>query len=300
MAVFDGFQRMSFDGIAFPVSDVVVKGSVRHHVHEFPHSPGGEPEKMGRKLYTVSLTAHFHELPFTDLDEFYPKLYPEGLSTLQRTWEAQKTADLVVPNLGTIRAFCTEWTRKVDFRGARTGELVDLQFLEDQEKDYLLENVIEFGEDFQKTYDRLEALMGTKIPEPPSVFQAINDVVTAILAISGAADASQRLLAAKIAGLTQLCSTAEREVAELQDASNWQVLEALKDLWKAAVDLGEQVGGPEVQILTYEVLGTMAIAQVSTAIYGTAERARELLDLNDIPDVFAIPPGTRIRYLRES
>ncbi len=100
MAAFDALLRASFLDYPFPVQDIDVKGGLRDHVHEYPHAPGGAPEKLGRKLYEFTFTC-----PFLTGLRGYPKLWPETLATLRIFFEGQNTGDLVVPTIGTINTF---------------------------------------------------------------------------------------------------------------------------------------------------------------------------------------------------
>lgn len=301
--IFTTFQKASFNGITFPVSQITVKGGIRHHVHEFPHSAGGDPEKMGRKLYTVRFRAHFHALPGTDMEREYPNLYPAGLTQLRAWLDLETTADLVIPNVGTIKAFGTDWTQTADLADALTGETLELEFLEDQDKAALAEGkgssnpakVTAANDDLQAK----AALLDYKKTAKTGLFQAINDAVTAVDGALGLADASNRLVAGKLNAVADLCSRADAEIEAFQDPINHEVLEALKALWAAAADLAEDIPGVAATILTYRVPTVMSIGQVSTAIYGTSDRAVELLQLNPITDAFAIPVDTQVKYFEK-
>ena len=88
MPLFDNLERASFAGYAFPVSDVEVTGGLRDHVHEYPHSPGGAPEKLGRKLYEFSFTS-----PMLAGFPRYPKLWPETAASLRIVFEGGAVLD---------------------------------------------------------------------------------------------------------------------------------------------------------------------------------------------------------------
>lgn len=290
------FQSASFAGLKFPCSRVRMRGGLRHHVHVFPHSPGGDPEKMARQLYTVEMTCFFHELPQTDFEEEYPTLYPTQLVLLQKLFEQGKTDNLVIPNVGTMKAFATDWDRDFDFAKAMSGESTVFTFLEDQEKATLFENDFEFGANTMGAkVHSIVALWGTPNRPPPSIFQTINDAVTAVLAVEGVADASSKLLEAKVRAVADLCSQADR-LTEMQDPLNHAALRALKDLWLTASKLADDILQKQDVIATWRVPKVMAVTQVASAIYGDAERAMEILQLNPIEDAFAIPAGTLVRY----
>lgn len=291
------FQKASFNGIEFPIARVAVKGGIRHHLHEFPHSPGGEVEKMGRKLYAISMTAFFHDVPDSDLAEQYPELYPQRLFALQRALEDETTGPLVIPNLGTIQAVGVDWRRAFDFGMSLTGEAVDLEFVEDQDRDTVFENVdLGRGALDRKNYQLQALVQENKIPGL-SVFQAINDVMTAIQAVEGLGDAAAKLMEAKLLQLVELCATADR-LASMQLPENHHALRELKALWLTATQAVEDVLARRHPIHTWTVGKLMGVAEVSTAIFGSADHAMDLLQMNPIEDAFAIPAGTVLRYYR--
>lgn len=294
----EGFQKASFDGNAFPVSKISVKGASRKHVHEFPHSPGGEIEKMGRKLYEIRLTAHFHQIAHSFLDEQYPNLYPKTLSTLRGLFEEEKTASLIVPNIGTIQAYCTDWDQTFDFTRAMSGEETEFVFLEDQDRDQLLD-LSDFGTGLEEKMYTLVGFLGTTFPKPPSIFQQLNDLVTALGAIQGVTDVALKLIEAKLLAIANICQQID-QLDEMQVAESFKVLQAMKEVWMAAISMASDIEQRRSPIQTYTVPRLMSAAQVSMNIFGTAERAMEILNLNPIDDAFAIPAGTVVRFYQES
>jgi hypothetical protein len=60
MAIFDSLQAFQFGEFLFPFRSYSIKGGMREHLHEFPHG-GIAPEKLGRKLYEISVTGLFLE-----------------------------------------------------------------------------------------------------------------------------------------------------------------------------------------------------------------------------------------------
>lgn len=301
MPVFEGFPAASFGGIKIPVTRISMRGGVRKHTHEFPHAPGGEQEKLGRKLYVIRITAQFHDLPGTEFAARFPNCYPGSLLELRRKFEAQETDDLVVPSVGTIRAFALDWEQVADFAQALSGEEVTLEFEEDQDSAFLLETMFEFGANaLPARADKLsaQAALADYFGQPkPSIFDQINDAVAAAQGVIDQGDMYQRLAAAKFEYVASLCSTADRDVDALQHPKNFLLLEALKDVWSASADLAQTLSGQTDKIATFTVPREMSIGAVSTAIFGDSSHAVELLDLNPIDDAFAIPAGTTIRYL---
>ncbi len=301
MPVFDDFPAAAFGGIKIPISRISMRGGIRKHTHEFPHSPGGEQEKLGRKLYTVRMTAHFHDLPGTDFAARFPNCYPGSLLELRRMFEAQATDDLVIPSVGTIKAFALDWEQVADFGNATSGEEVSLEFEEDQEAAFLTGTMFEFGADALSSRAATlsaKAALADYFGQPkPSIFDQINDAVTAAQGVIDQGDAYARLAAGKLEYVASLCALADRDVQAVQHPKNFVLLDALKDVWASASALSRTLSGQTDQIATFTVPRKMAIGAVSTAIYDDASHAVDLLNLNPIEDAFAIPAGTSIRYL---
>jgi prophage DNA circulation protein len=298
----DGFEKASFEGVPIYYSSRSVKGGIRHAIHEFPHSPGGEVEKMGRKLYTITFTCMMHDIPGSDLEREYPDNYAQ-LAVLRQLFEEEKTGALVVPGIGKIRAVATTWTQ--DFNAQqRSGETLTLEFVEDQDSALLTDRLVELGgaTRLEELNDNLVAQMAIadfKKAETFSVFQQINDAVTAVQGVFGQADAYSRLVEGKIRGLENLCLYADSELEEMQDPSNHLVLDALKDLWFAARQLADNVVETRQTIRVYTVKRRTTVGQLATIIYGSADRASDLLQLNGFEDAFDIPAGTKVNYVGE-
>lgn len=297
----NAFPKAAFDGIEFAYSEVQVKGGIRHARHEFPHSPGAEIEKQGRHPYAIQFTCTFHFVKGSALDREYPELYPTRLRQLRERFEKEITADLVVPNIGTIKAVCVGWHQTFKSEHA-SGETVVLEFLEDQDAAKAFEDqTTDFGATaLAETNDALLAALALadfKKAATQSIFQDINDAVTFVQGILGQADAFSNLVAGKIAALNQLISFADSTVEELQDPVNYQVLEALKDLWATCTKIQNEVLGQESQIRVYTVPRLMSVGQIAVEIFGSSEKVGEVLQINSFADEFAVPAGTKVKYV---
>jgi len=302
MPIYAKFQKASFSGINFPYSQITIQGGLRHHVHEFPHSAGGDLEKMGRKVYVIRFRCPFHDLPGSDLEQSFPQLFPNRLQNLIALFDKETTAELVVPSLGTIKVAATDWQGRAEMSEALSGETWDIEFTEDEERASLIKDIPKYGvaamraagdnlaEQAKKAYDEGRV---------PGLFELINDAITEVDGVLGEADAYTRLVAAKIHAVADLCGRADREIDELQSPMNHVLLEALKSVWANAVDLSENFGETQ-DILVYRVPKLMGIGQVSANVYGTTERAFEIMQFNAIPDPFAIPAGTELNYLSDA
>jgi prophage DNA circulation protein len=297
----DAFPRAAFDAVEFPYSEVTVKGASRHAIHEYPHTAGGEPEKMGRRPYMISFRGVFHDVPGSDMWRDYPRLYPDRLRQLRDKFDKELTADLVVPTVGTIKAFATSWAQKFDVR-VSSGETFDLEFLEDQQSATLVDFALEYASMtvIRETNDSLQiaaALADFNKVATVGLFQKINDAVTAVQAVSGQADAYARVVEGKIQAVVNLCAYADAALEEMQDPVNHLILNALKDLWLASKELAENIVDTRQDIREYRLPKVMSIGEVSNTLFGTTERGWDILQMNAIEDAFAIPAGTLLKFV---
>ena len=290
MPRFDSLQRASFNGIKFPVEEIEIRGGLRDHVHEYPHNPGGTPEKLGRKLYEVELVGLFH-----DTFAKYPNLYPDGLNALQSHFDDELTADLIVPTVGTIKAYAFQWRRRATGR-QRSGERVTLVFREDQPADGLDAFVATAtGPGGWDGLCQNLALKLDDLPSTDSLFDSITNAMNALLSVKDTADRYGGLLAAKLDALVSLCAQVD-QLAVMKDPTNWSTASALRDVWAAAKSAQDDLSNKRSSIRHFITPTVMPIGEVARAIYGDGSRQIELLQLNPIDDAFAIPRGTDIRY----
>ena len=290
MPIFDTFQRASFNGTPFPVDSIDVRGGIREHVHEYPHSDGGTPEKMGRKLYEIHFSALFH-----DRFAAYPGLYPGTLSTLQGVWESQLTANLVVPTIGSIKAYAVSWDRKAVGR-VRSGERVELVFREDMPVagiEAFLMNATN-----SNAMNSAGAALRAAMPagqSHPSLFDDLLNAVNSLLGVVDQANLYGNLIQAKLLGILSMCQDLDA-MTFLQDPSNWQLAAAMRDVWKTTADGLKDLAAKKHTLSTFFTRVTMSVSDIAIALYNDATRAVELLQLNPIADAFAVPAGTAISY----
>ena len=289
MPAFDSLQRARFEDVVFPVTDITVSGGLRDHVHEYPHSPGGAPEKLGRKLYTFKLTC-----PFLQGFSGYPNLWPEGLDQLRQICEEERTEDLTIPTLGTIKAYATSWTEKA-VSGNRSGVMVDLEFREDQSSAYLLTQMIDI--DQSNVAGALTAL-NTELAKTNlgDFFSSIKDAANSLLAVKDQAELYANVIEAKAAGLSQLCQQADELLHPLDNPVNFRVLSALHDLWRSSNKLNADALKLAIPTTPFVTASLMSVADISTAIYGDTSHAVDLMRGNTLADPLSVPPGTLIKY----
>jgi prophage DNA circulation protein len=289
LGVFVDLPRAKFGDYEFPVEGMRIKGGLRDHVHEYPHSPGGAPEKLGRKLYEIDVTANF-QATF----RAWPGLWPDRLADLRDMFEKEETASLVIPTIGTIQAYCFEWDQEMTAK-ILSGEKATFKFREDQTTAFLIENLVQVSvQSMAAAGDRFAAEAAKQDPQL-GIFDQITNAVNSGLALIDTANAYFGLIEAKVLGIIQLCREADQRVSLFLDPSNNAMLEALKELWASATTLHENLLQKSNPLTTYTVPATMAVTQISTILYGSTDRAMEILQLNPIENAFEVPGGTRLR-----
>lgn len=289
MAAFDNLQIAQFEDIKFPVSKITVSGGLRDHVHEYPHSPGGAPEKLGRRLYTVKM-----HIPAMQGFKAYPNLWPEGLDQLRQVFEEERTENLVIPTLGTIKAYALNWNEETDYSN-RSGVSVDLEFREDQSSAYLLTQMIDI--DQSDVAGALAALTGTLDGgNLGDFFSSIKDAANSLLAVKDQAELYANVIEAKAAGLSQLCQQADELLHPLDNPANFRVLSALHDLWRASNKLSVDALKLTIPTQPFVTAGLMSVADISTLLYGDTSHAVDIMRGNALPDPLSIQPGTLIKY----
>ncbi len=289
--VFDKLLRASFDGIEFPWTEVDVSGAIREHEHEYPHAPGAALEKLGRKLYEVRFKCSFHET-----FRKYPKLWSQSLPRLVKLFESEETKDLVIPNVGTIRACCVKWSRSL-VAPKRSGETVDLTFREDQEQAFLVNKLLTVSTQSLSSTAQKFAIEAAKIKPKESLFDSIQASVNSVLAIVDTAQSYGNLIESKLLAVAGMCDDADRRLKVLNDPLNHELLDALLTLWDSILGLQTDLAKTGGVMLTYTLQRGMSLIELSKALYdGDGSRAVELLQLNAIVDPFDLPQSTQIRY----
>lgn len=299
MPEFDSLRRASFDGIEFPVKRVSIKGRYRHHEHEYLRVPGAVIEKLERSVYNIEMEAAI------DVNiRGYGTLWPDGINALQKKYESGTTGPLVIPTIGTIPAFQPEWDRTADMARLRSGELLKLSFKEDQTERFVqLALVKTQQQSVQTSTDALTAkrlLLGVVPPGDANLFDQIVGAANSVLAIKDQADLYGGLLAAKLARLTNLMNQADKQLESLKHPENSDVLDAFLELWNAGVNmatnLAESPRGPKL----WTVPRLMSVGDIASAIYGSTERANEIMLNNRLSDPFQVTAGTKIIYFEDA
>ena len=298
--IFDQLQTFAFGGYKFPARSYSVHGAIRDHVHEYPHSPGGSPEKLGRRLYEVRVTGVFVEdnaLPPAHRGKYGGSLFTRQLNLLRALWDEQTTDTLVLPHIGSLQAYALTWDEKADSRN-RSGVEVDIVFREDQESTQLAVSVDIGATTFPERADNFASVVAQLYGnEPtPNLFAQINSVANSLIAIKDQSDLYGNLIASKIAGLNALLAQADKAVRDLDQPDNLQLLESFLSLWDSAQGLARDTANKGGDMRTFVVPVLMTVGDVSTALYGTPSKGTDLMALNPLDEPLAIPAGTKIRY----
>lgn len=295
-SVLEGAPRASFDQIEFPFLSRVARAEFRQHTHEFPKMAGGQPEKLGRKLWSFSF-----ECPFHASNLYFPDLYPAALDALTERWARGLTAELVIPEMGILRAFITKLERRR--RGAiLSGEDVSLEFLEDDLQAFrnattsvgraaldeaavnVREELLGFGAD-----DR--DLREAKVEPYKEPLDRLLNAVDFVLGIRDQVELFGARVGAQLEGIAAAC----RELHELLKGPDLSPLrEGLRSLWDATYQLQQDLmnKGPGSSLVTYVVPAVMSVGQIAQQLYGEASRGAEILALNaGIADPFEVDAG---------
>ncbi len=325
MTALEQLGKASFDGIAFPLKSLEVAGGLRDHVHEYPHSPGGAVEKLGRKLYTVRMTGLFD----VKVSGYGDLLWPGDLSDLFDRFEDQLTTTLHIPTIGDIQAYAVTWSRRATPE-LQSGEEMEVEFREDQSQAFLFEGLVnisattlqtaaeQFDEDFAAllgggTVSPIGGVVpSTTIPIPRAMSVAaaytqlrqvdvnlltqIRNAFTAAITYSEQPERYAELILAKTEAAIGSCALAYDRIRVLRNPLMWKQFRSFKRVWASAQRLRESVGGRTNRILFYTAQTDTNLSAVSRAIYGDTSYGGTILRLNAIENPFRIPKGAVLRY----
>jgi len=293
--IFDGFKKLAFGDIEFPYVSLSIKGSLRHHVHEYLHRPGAEIESLGRRAYEIRVEAQFH----TDMPS-WPDLYPDRLSQLVSLCESEATYPLYVPNLGgELPCKAIDWPRTL-LAAVRSGEKVEFTFLEDSSAKYTADKLITFtSRTIVPQYDAVKfEVEKLGDVEAQSWLDAVLEELDRVLAIQESIEMEADYQHARVDGLFDRVGNLAR-VPILQTAEGAQALRATLSLWGT---VGTQMNTSLVASRPLAAYTTerdkMSIVDLSMLLFGDPTHAlKDILRLNDFDDALAIRAGTEVRYL---
>lgn len=311
MPILEKAKPAEFAGIKLLVDRVDVTWAHRIHLHEYPHRASAALEKLGRRPYEFKVSANFDEGA-----KSYPNLYPVSLNALRQIFEEERSADLVLPTFGTIRAFLSmnvqQWSA-----ASLSGEHCDLSFIEDASEVFTLEAQI--GTSAKAIEEKLDDLffltkkiypplgewgdLGdlTGIEEPmPGLFDSLDDAVREFAAIGDQVELGGQLLEAKALKIAGYCAQIEKTVGIFGRPAGAAAHDVLKEIWSDALRVAKDIQGKSNPIATFTVPVPMSIQDVSRRVFGTTERSFDLMQLNAVDDPLLIPAATVLRYYAEA
>lgn len=291
--------QCSFGNINFPVESSRIEGGQRDHVHEFPHTPAGAPELLGRKLYTFHVTAKF-DIHFAD-EGSYPGLYPENLGTLLQYFEQGSTQPLRLSQMGaSVPAYAVQWTREQTAK-CRSGEIVQITFREDTTSAFLFSSMV-------NTTLGLAAAGGGLGAQLSSVQNQLGDFTMNLFGQLAAALSSIVAWGNQLGGTftsqfydevlaaQTICGDLDAR-PEMLSPDLWPVINALHDVWLSVIKMSQQKSQNGIKLMQWINPITQPIGQVAASIYGgDSSRSGDLLSLNVIVDPMAVRAGARINY----
>lgn len=309
------FDAAMFGGLTFPYRERTIESSFRAPIHEFPGLHGGTVEKLGRRVWSVKFQAIFDTevgrlRGYDDANKM--ALYPNALDAFEDFYAKGLSFPLRVPPRPFFMATITEFSRRLT-SNLLSGEEASLTFTEDvlpfaEEDPTLGASLVEPRLHFmRKTIEALQAeLVGTPPPVPqygelasPSdldLLGAIVSVVDAAIAAFDAAELAQAFLAAKLEGVAQTIGRIEGKIRLLQNPEAWPITNAIHNLRSSVFSMADALKVTD-EVREHVLTRATDLPGASLQIFGTTERGSDLLDLNEIRDPFAIPAGTKLRYL---
>ncbi len=296
--VFANWKQLSFGGIVFPFTDITIKGSLRHYLHEFIKRPGGEVETLARKAYQISVKCEMLDtiIPANGFAR-YVDLYPSRLSALISLFEQGEPQDLFLPNEGrSLRCKATDWTRSIS-AARRSGESVSFDFLEDSTEAFTTLNLIgatsaSIVPMMAVVQREVEALAD---PVAKSWLDKLIDAVNSYLDAVDRVTEEIEYQTARIDMVISRCSQLAA-VPALGMATAAKALRSLTRFWAMATRIRDAHASASRPLLGFVTDRVMSVVDVAIAL-GNPALMVGLLRMNDLDDAMAIPRDTSLRYL---
>ena len=297
VSIADTWPKATFGTIAFPVESSRIVGGIRRHTHEYPHSPGGAGEKLGRKIYVFEVVATFD----TNFDA-YPGLYPQDLDTLMGNFEQQATQDLRLPQMAAaVPCFAVGWTREMSAK-VRSGERVTITFEEDQTSVFLFGDIVALGTGqielaataLQATADEILSQLFV-YTTTPGLLDSLQDAVNFVLSFRDQALLYDARFSAAVQQVQDICGQLDAS-PDMQVVAAYPLVELLHQIWQAAQKMQQDLAAQGAVLQTWICPMTQGINTVAIQLYGDTTRVGDLLALNPFPDSQRIKAGTPVLY----
>lgn len=292
---FDSLVPCTFAGFTFPIQKINIKGGIRDHVHEFPHTDGGAVEKLGRKLYDVTVSA-----VFSSTFPKYPNLWPDTLQELWQYFETSVSAYLTIPTIGSMYVYAVDWDRGMSAENL-SGESMEITFREDSSGSNYAAILSLNTSNLESATDLLNETPFYAGDAPTTgLFTQLQNAVNSVLAVQDTADVYTALVVSKIESVVSLCSKIDA-LATFNNPTNAAVIDAMHDVWAAAVAMKATAittagGTNSGSLATYVTPRVMSISEVSSSLFGDTTHATDILQMNAISDAMSIPVRTSLLY----
>lgn len=296
---FTTLKRLSFGGVEFPFTEISIKGSLRHHLHEFIKRPGGEVETLARRAYSITVRCDMIDaiIPIAPFAQWVD-VYPSRLAALVTLCEQGLPQDLFLPNFGkAIRAKAVDWSRTIT-AARRSGEAVEFQFLEDSSEAFSSVSLIGSSAtvllpkaaNLQIEVENLDDVLAR------DAFERLEDALdrynTAKDDALNAAEYQVARIDAVIARCNELVSVPSMSLATSATANT-----AALDLFATAIHIKNEIAAASRPLLALRTpRPAMSVLDVSFELYGKPSFAAEILRLNDLDDAMNIPYATPLNY----
>lgn len=312
MALWEEFlQEAELGGVVLPVVRRRLRQRRAYGRKELPYVSGQETESTGRgpRIFEVQI-----EL-FADVDpEHYPDRYEELVAVLNDDVAGGKTT-WVDPVWGPVQVAITEMDIDEDSQ-ARDGATISLVLEEDGFSDLAQESeswlfvpsdrataeadaaeLDAAREDAGISDDDLDTAWGDAgFAREPGETLSFADGVTDMLAAID--EGAQR--ADEVTGkVDRVRARAEAlmEMSEAQTASAWPVLERGARLIETTRRIGEAVLARSGTLQPYTTSGWRSVFEIAVELYGSVDRADEVMRRNPLQHPLFIPPGTVLSVL---
>ena len=297
VSIWDTFPKAYFGSTYVPIESSSIEGGLRDHVHEYPHTPGGAPEKLGRKLYTFKALCNFD----TNFGN-YPGLYPGDLNTMLDDFEQGLTQPLRFPQMeAAVPAYAINWTREMTAK-VRSGERVNVTWREDQTTAFLFSGTVQQGSGSLElaanaASTNLAALKQQLQPSLTtlSLMASLTAAVGFITSIKDQALLYDARFAAGVSQVQNLCAQLDGQ-ADLQPQVAYPVIESLHQTWAAAQKMQQDLSATGVPMQQFVNPLTQGIGAIAIQLYGDSSKVSDLLTINQFGDNLRIPAGAIISY----
>lgn len=279
-------------GKLVPYRRIKVIGGMRDHEHIYPHSPGAGVELLGRDLYKIEIEPIFDAKL---IPEKYRNLWPQGLYELRSLFEAGTRGAVSIPTVGEIRAYAKKWDQEFAPDKSLSSEDVVWQFTEDSENLRLASSAVKIG-GLATARTEFGIAVDAVGPKKRNLWDTVMRAIDSVLAYKDQFELYASLIESKLYSVLSLMAEIDDIADELKDPANSDLLQKFHKLWAETRFFYQDQKQLGLVTKYYTTRQVMSTTQIATVIYGSSEKASEILALNGFADPFAVPSGFRVRY----